>query len=657
MATSIRNKFIKSTAFKIILWFTVLSLAGVFSLSEVIRFAFSRPTWVVAVNGQKMYLQDLTRKINYQEQLVDAIRQQYGNYSDVILQMMGLTGSLEERALEQLIGETVLNQSAEKLSLTISPDYITTKLLEPSFLYRHTDIIPPYLIDATGGINMRGLNIYLQRMNLSLSDIQRAIAMTIKRDFLVNTVPEISSLVELSAYTPTFAIKDQYHQEHAAKKFSVLTFNFDTFLKKAKSEPVKENELQLFFDERVAQKNYWVPEKRSGLMWRFDPSNYGIAVSQNEIASYYDAHKSKEFIESPAKLEIRKIVINRTKEDAQKVSEKAEQIHAQLMQDPSQFATLAEKVSDDKETASQGGLLAPFSRGTYDREFEKAAFSIKNDGDISPLIKNDDEFIIIQRIAKHPQKLKPLASVDKDIRTKLIQKKFNQEFIADMQKNAELFEQKNEQAATFFKKKKTQEEKLDKVTKDSSRAAQALFAGTKGAYNFYLDGDIGVVVVLNDIHKQYLPSLEAIRATVEEDFYAQRAAQMLEKTIAQARVDAQSKSLEELSTMYDAPIKVIDFVSAQDSDSLKQMTQQGTPIKEMIKIEKPHLIFALVEGRNGFLVRLDEIKPLNDQEFVAQYDTVSSKAKQATAQHVIAGFVASLHRNATIKTNESVINA
>ncbi len=64
------------------------------------------------------------------------------------------------------------------------------------------------------------------------------------------------------------------------------------------------------------------------------------------------------------------------------------------------FATLAILYSEDPGSATKGGELGLFGRGTMYPEFEAAAFSLKNKGDISEIIKTKAGFHILQLIER-----------------------------------------------------------------------------------------------------------------------------------------------------------------------------------------------------------------------------------------------------------------
>ena len=75
------------------------------------------------------------------------------------------------------------------------------------------------------------------------------------------------------------------------------------------------------------------------------------------------------------------------------------------------FAELAKKYSDDKKSAEEGGTMNWFTPTNMVPEFAEAAFALKNDGDISPVIRTPYGWHIIKRLelrtAQPFEKLRP----------------------------------------------------------------------------------------------------------------------------------------------------------------------------------------------------------------------------------------------------------
>jgi len=75
------------------------------------------------------------------------------------------------------------------------------------------------------------------------------------------------------------------------------------------------------------------------------------------------------------------------------------------------FAELAKKYSDDKQSATEGGVMNWFTPNNMVPQFAEAAFALKNDGDISPVIRTPYGWHIINRLERKTtqslEKLRP----------------------------------------------------------------------------------------------------------------------------------------------------------------------------------------------------------------------------------------------------------
>ncbi len=118
--------------------------------------------------------------------------------------------------------------------------------------------------------------------------------------------------------------------------------------------------------------------------------------------------------------------------EMEKVKTKVMEIYKKIQQGEN-FEELAKQFSEDKSSASKGGLLNKFGSGqlTSD-EFENAAFSLKNKNEISAPFESRFGWHIIKLIEKHASKtldeVRPEleAKVGKDDRSRLIAESINE---------------------------------------------------------------------------------------------------------------------------------------------------------------------------------------------------------------------------------------
>lgn len=117
---------------------------------------------------------------------------------------------------------------------------------------------------------------------------------------------------------------------------------------------------------------------------------------------------------------------------------KINEIHEKLM-NGGNFENLAKKFSDDPSTSSRGGVLPPFGSGTSTRmvsNFEDAAFTLQNDGDISEPVQTEYGFHIIKRISLTP--IKAYSEMQRELQRKVNRdersKRTQDSFVAKLKK-------------------------------------------------------------------------------------------------------------------------------------------------------------------------------------------------------------------------------
>jgi peptidyl-prolyl cis-trans isomerase SurA len=96
---------------------------------------------------------------------------------------------------------------------------------------------------------------------------------------------------------------------------------------------------------------------------------------------------------------------------------KINEIYQKILSGESTFEDLASKFSDDQTSAKKGGELAWFGTGKMVIEFEDAAFSLKNNGDVSQPFKTAFGWHIIKRLDYKP--LPSFESMEKELKNKV----------------------------------------------------------------------------------------------------------------------------------------------------------------------------------------------------------------------------------------------
>ena len=96
---------------------------------------------------------------------------------------------------------------------------------------------------------------------------------------------------------------------------------------------------------------------------------------------------------------------------------KINEIYQKSLSGESTFEDLASKFSDDPTSAKKGGELAWFGTGKMVIEFEDAAYSLKNNGDVSQPFKTSFGWHIVKRLDYKP--LPSFESMEKELKNKV----------------------------------------------------------------------------------------------------------------------------------------------------------------------------------------------------------------------------------------------
>ncbi|EKD49019.1 MAG: hypothetical protein ACD_64C00030G0001 [uncultured bacterium] len=270
------------------------------------------------------------------------------------------------------------------------------------------------------------------------------------------------------------------------------------------------------------------------------------------------------------------------------------------------------------------------------------------DGAVSDVIETSRGLEILQRVKKTAPSYKPLASVRDDIEKALKQQKFNKQFMADMRKVID----QEETLAKFIADKGGAPKVLTQV---SAQDYPQLFKLQEGKKTFFVDGDQGIAVRLDSIQKSHAPSLEAVRGAVLNDYYEDAAKKQLATTLNKAKSQLKEIPFRELKKTVEGEFVQTGWLDPSDKKQVEKLKAKGLPIERMLQMEKVGTVFTHQDDQRGFVVHLDEIEPLDTQKIDEKLPEVAQSLKQERMQQYEEGFVASLHRNAKIETNESVI--
>ncbi|GMU19391.1 MAG: hypothetical protein AMXMBFR12_05830 [Candidatus Babeliales bacterium] len=662
MITTIRRSF-KTRAYKVGLYVTLLAVTGVFSIVEVLKNIFGgnnqNGAWVLQVNNTKFFAPDFIRAVTDQEERMKMLRAQYGQYADLYLQMMGMSTDPKILALNSLTRKALLNDANTQFGFKISDEKAQERLNDPMFVYQELSEMAPFFTwdHSLGGINPLTLTEYHRRVGITTADFASETKRAAQRETL-------KKLVEHSVYVPEFELKEQFWQTFLGRKFSIATISGDQILNRVKKEPVTDEQLQSYYKSASSQeKRYHVPEKRFVKIYSFGPTGYGIKVSDQEIEQYYNTNKTL-YIDKPTQVQVRRILLNvPIGSQETEVYKKVEKIRSQAIANPETFAALAKEHSADAKTSSQGGLMPYFSKGTHDRNFEKASFTLAKEGDVSAVIKTNEGFEIVQLVGKKAPTYKPLTQVAADIKEHLVNKKFNEQFSADMRT---ALSKPNPKAAIveLSKNKGGIDEAFKDLIADESLLSKTAFKLRKNDSAYFIDKNEvpkyadkirGYAITLVEIKNSFLPALEVQKERVLQDYYVDKAQRELNTIVARVNKEGLYKELKN-ELKFEKTGMLRHSHTAKEEDTEKQaLIKKGVDLGKMFQLENIGGVTAYQNNKNAYIIRLDEVAPFDAVLFETKKKELQSGLSSQKKSLTMAGFVASLYRNAKINRNESLI--
>ncbi len=649
MISAIRKKLVGTKFYKIIFWIVIIAMLGLWSLPGMLdkKSRGGLAPWGT-VNGIDISRNDFDRKVMASEEHMRMIRAEYGQYADQLMQAMGMPTNPSLIAYEAVIREALLDQVADALNIKVHPEYVVYFLENIKNPYHDlNDLIPPYAIDPrTGGINREIMQQHLRRSRMSVSEFEEKLEQSLKRKLT-------SNLIAHATYVPLFELENEYGLRYLPKTFSVMTISKNEIYAEIKKDVISENDLETFFNRKnKANEAYWTPERRSVRVWSVTPHTYGISVTDEEVTHYYEQYKERDFVAQAPTVQVRNILLKASNAaEFSAAHEKAQQLRQSLLANPGEFAARAKELSADKETAGNGGLMKPFAKGdtAIDLTLAKGAFLLKNKGDISEPIQVKDGIVLLQLVEKTAKVYKPLSEVRKNILDNLTMQQFSKRFVSDMK---EVYKDKNEAKLQGIITQKGGTAALKElITNDGSVLARTAFITPLNEYAFYVDGKEGRIVQVTDIQKRYLPTLDAVRETVKNDLIEERATSLLHARVMQAKKDAAKQSLNEIAHNYKAQVKKVGPVDVTNQAQLQALQKEGLPIESMLQIEKVGMTTVSADNAHGYVIRLDEVAPFNKEAFEGKRLALSEQTDRTRMMLITQGFVASLHRNATINLN------
>ncbi|MGD1997334.1 MAG: SurA N-terminal domain-containing protein [Candidatus Dependentiae bacterium] len=628
---------------KIILWPVLISIAAS-SLVMVQR--SSQFATVATVNGRAISSRQYSEHVASLRERINQMRayaRSSGLPVETFMQLSGL-GDPAQAALDMCIHEKLVEGALAPAGIVLHPEVVSDELLKT---------LQPF-VNADGTLNETAYHQYLKQQHLYVSHFEDKKEQEMKANLF-------NDFVRNGGYQPAYVRKDDRQRDYQRKSFGALVVSYDKALRAMKRTDLSDDEKKQYFEAN--REKYRVPEKRSAEYWVLRPSSFedSVEISDEAIERFYNKNKSKLY-RIPTKVKVRHIYIA----EADDGFERANDAYVRVLDKPELFAEVAKEVSENSDTAYHGGERDFFSRGTYGKDFETAAFRLKEANEIAPLTKVEGGYEIIQLVERIPAREKDLADVRDEVMTAVRGKRSLEWLRSNLEQlrrhassKKETLERLVSRAESHDSMRDAEQAKGNSYSKEGNIISHLYQLREKGDFTFFMHEDAYYLVQLSERTSSFIPSLEKVNDRVEEDMYAGKAqieVARIATRVHQALVEGKERS--EVADEYKADEKETDLLSVKDANADFFNGMHGG-LRKAFSLSSKAQVLRQSKGSDVYLIQLIESKlDASDDEDGGLEDESSDELRKALDEHgqqVSRAFIASLRRSATLELNEKML--
>ena len=304
--------------------------------------------------------------------------------------------NVQKQAIDSLIDKTLLLQVARENDMRVTDKSLVDSITETPMFQRN------------GAFDPQVYKMVLGQNRLSPPDyeeMQKEALLTEKvRNFVSNTI--MVSDAEARAW---------YEWENSSVSIDYVAFSPTDFAGIA----VSDEEIQAYYDAHKA--DYKADPGVKSRYVQFSPEKYiaNVDVRKESIENYYNEHPSE--FKSPETVSARHILLRTPENASPEIVEEKRKLALDIMEKAKggeDFATLAKQYSEDPGSKENGGELGMFTREKMVQPFSEKAFSM-DPGQISEPVRTQFGWHLIKVETRNPESVKPLEAAEAEIRNKL----------------------------------------------------------------------------------------------------------------------------------------------------------------------------------------------------------------------------------------------
>lgn len=589
------------------------------------------------VNGDKISYTEFQERYYV---LLDTAKQQFGNQlDDKILDAL----NLKERAMDQLISETVLLQKAKALGFQVSDQELSDNIRTMSYF------------QEDGQFSPKLYNAVLQRNRLT----PEAFEQLQRKDLLTQ---KVKLLIDDSVKVSEDEVRRWYDWQNAEIKIKVAVFAPADFA----GETPSQDALEQYFDEH--KEAYKTPEKIQATYIRFDPAAFTsrVEVGEDEISQYYQDHQ-KDYRREKT-VEASHILVRLDKNPSEEVVAEKEaeamKLYEMVTSGGKDFADCAREFSDDQGSAVKGGSLGEFKKQDLVAPFAEKAFSMEP-GEISRPVKTMFGWHVIKVDKVNEASVTPLDEAAPDIREMLALKKARELAYEDalIVFDEAINKDSVEQAARAFELEARTTPLFSRtdIIKDipeSSEFVQRAFELLEGQISDVTEiGDNYYLFAVDKRLAPEVPELSTVRQQVVDDLSEQMREGAAEKA-AEDFLETLKDGADIDSAVETTPAELIttDYFKRQGAvpeiGNAPELSRQAF----LLTADNP-VAEKVINGSKGYYVFcLEDRRPPDQDAFSSSKDGVMKRLVQLKKQEAFSAWLSEMKAESEITRDERVLN-
>lgn len=608
----------------------------------MLRQPSKRSIKVAKIDGHGISLQEYQHVYAEMSSSLNDLAMYWGIPVDRLAQAMGMK-DIAAASINKCIQNVLLDRVWGDFSMKVDDE---------SFQDFLAKTVSRAFIDRSGRLNVRAYQNYLSKLHMSVADYEKSKEREYKRNTIVKAMEQV-------AYVPKKVVAAKQAQKNMKKRFAVLNLPFETFLAQAKETPMSDNDLQAFFKKN--KEHYRVNEKRMTSYWVLTPEEYKdkVEVSDNLIERYYEKNKSSLF-RIPPKVKLKTVVFKAASDATDEVVEstrrEAEALRAKVIEAPERFVELGKDKIEE---------LDYFQRGTHDPDLEKAAFlTLKQNGDISDVVKTERGFEIIQLVDRIAASEKPLSMVRDEIIKDLIDRKAIIVLKRDLDAVLRTARTDKSIFGKFAGINKLKTHKSDWMTKEDGEGYELLDALAQHVFSdgsaarfdsgYFVHRGQHILYKIDAREKSYIPDYETVKARVEQDWYAEQAEKLQDSRAKQLRADLFDKKMTIEQASKAPGFTIIKTALIGKDDEVEALKDAGNIVSEAFLLNDPSQVLSYKHKTDCYLVKLEE-QMREDLAEKVDDKLLADTEKRREKQRYLDGFIASLQRDAKIEVDQALL--